>query len=274
MRTFVNGDTMLDLQKKDGRFPLALQDVQWKEPQDIVTVFDLASGETVLEAKAVQELEAKACESTGPVVEIVDDEPSAKTATTEPMSRKRKHRRGRKQGERDWSFSEWLRIIRFAVSEKFIRLHKSGRMVNNLVSGLCAISIPWTLTEAGDVASVAVDTVLEWQRQSVQQRWEDMIQSEELCKKLGEDWHCVRSRLPNHWRQVLNDTDSLKYRMLGQPRLLDKFPQLANVLQKTDAMHKDEREMMAPASTQGFLETLKTNLQLEVADDGEVAHAY
>ena len=90
MRAFVNGDTMLDLQKKDGRFPLALQDVQWKEPQDIVRVFDLASGETVLEAKAVQELKAKACESTGPVVEIVDDEPSAKTATTEPMSRKRK----------------------------------------------------------------------------------------------------------------------------------------------------------------------------------------
>ena len=196
---------MLDLQRKDGRFPLAPQDVQWKEPQDIVTVFDLASGETVLGAKAAQEVKAKACESTGPVFEIVDDDPSGKTAATEPMSRKRKHRRGRKQGERDWPFSERLRIIRFAVSENFMRLHKSGRIVNNLASGLRAISIPWNVTEAGDVASVAVDTVLEWQKQSVQQRWEDMIKSEELCKLLGKDWRCVRSRLPNRWRQVLND---------------------------------------------------------------------
>ena len=30
---------------------------------------------------------------------------------------------------------------------------------------------------------------------------------------------------------------------------------------------------MAPASTRGFLETLKTNLQLEVVDDGEVAQS-
>ena len=74
--------------------------------------------------------------------------------------------------------------------------------------------------------------------------------------------------MPNRWRQLLNESDSANYAMLGQPRLLDRFPQLVDVLQKTDSMHKDERDVLAPATTRGFVETLQTNLRLEEVDDG------
>ena len=110
----------------------------------------------------------------------------------------------------------------------------------------------------------------------MQQRWQDMVDSQDLCKELGAGWPDRRSRLPNSWRSVLNDTQCSNYARLGQPRLLDKHPELLGVIQKTDNMHAEERKLLAPASKQGFLDTLRTQLQLareQQADAGEAAAA-
>ena len=167
---------LVDVQRTGSAFPIPLQDIQWQEPQDIVTVFDLDAGE------AAQDTKEAALPGTSDSLVVVPEETSFA-----PADPPRKLKRGRKQGERDWSFADRLQVIHFAVAEMCICSHKSGRMVNNLPKGQRAIPLPWMSTAdgSGSSVSVAVDTVLEWHKLSIQQRWEDMIADGQLQSELG-----------------------------------------------------------------------------------------
>ncbi|CAE7245510.1 unnamed protein product [Symbiodinium sp. CCMP2456] len=281
VRVYVDdGELLLDIRRRDGRFPIALQDVRWEEPKDVLTVFDLcvpeqpelqlaADAETAEQPELQLAADAKTAASPVSGALVVGGDDSAG-----PRSARRQHRKGRKRGEKDWTFSQRMKVLQYAKTENFIRPHASGVMVNNLPAGERYIKIPWLAGEECESSTVAVDTVLDWSKQSVQQRWQDMVDSQDLCNELGAGWPDRRSRLPNSWRSVLNDTQCSNYARLGQPRLLDKHPELLGVVQKTDSMHADERQLLAPASTQGFLDTLQTQLQLareEQADAGEAA---
>ena len=195
---------------------------------------------------------------------MLADGPASTDAAPELTACKpRQHRKGRQVGEKDFTFKERLDIIEYAKKEGLIVPHKSGTFINGLPPGVRNIQIPWSAQNV----QVAVDTVLDWQKASVRQMWTKMIANELLIKDLGAGWEARRSRLPNQWRRHLNDTACGNMRMLGQPSLLTRRPQLLGVLSTTDELHCEERSLKEPATASGFMDTFTTQLDLAKSDN-------
>jgi len=133
--------------------------------------------------------------------------------------------KGRKHGQKDYSFEERLRLLDWAIDSSIIARDRDF-WVNKNPGGPRTFNIPWQSQQP----HVSVDTLLDWARAADIQQWREMIKE---MPKL--DWG-KRSRIPSRWEKL----DAGMSR-LGQPALLTKHPDLLPALESVDELHKRER---------------------------------
>ena len=221
----------------------------------VVTFFGLQADSQPLPDVATEDSIAEVDHPNTPVKKQVEKALVAETVT--PMNKAKK---GRRVGQKDWPFSERLRLLDWAVANGHIARQKDF-WFNANPRGARALQIPWETLQP----HIHVDTLLDWARAADCQNWRGMV------AEYGKEWANKKSRVPNSWRQVLKDTEGGDMTMLGQPALLSKHPDLLDTLCHVDAMHKEERDLLEPATATGFHDTLQTELDIKKGDAPDAA---
>lgn len=163
--------------------------------------------------------------------------------------------KGRKHGQKDYSFEERLRLLDWAIDSSIIARDRDF-WVNKNPGGPRTFNIPWQSQQP----HVSVDILLDWARAADIQQWREMIKE---MPKL--DWG-KRSRIPNRWREKLDAGMS----RLGQPALLTKHPDLLPALESVDELHKRERDLKEPTSAKSFHETLQAEVGVRRSEGDSV----
>ena len=108
--------------------------------------------------------------------------------------------------------------------------------VNMHPGGPRTVNIPWQSQQP----HISVDTLLDWATKADVQQWRDMVS--EMPEM---DWS-KRFRLPNKWRDRLE----LDLKRLGQAALLDRHADLLPAIESVDEIHRAERDLQEPATTE------------------------
>lgn len=273
-------EVLLEVERlADGRWPIPLNLLGWGYNTDAVAYYGLLKEplqnmEGLLPPVPAKPKEPIPALLDSPVKDSVDSQTSGEPSQVLVTPEKKKvfskmgsdaltpSGKGRKVGQKDYTYNERLRIIDWARNEGHIIKEQDEYWVRGHPGEDRAVAIPWDSKER----SIAVDTVLDWARLAEKQCWREMLDDEALKKKFGDNWGETKSRLPNIWRITLDgrkgfSEDSLP--KLGQPAYLEKHPALMETLCKVDNMHKEERMLLEPATAEGFHQTLNTELQMQ-----------